>query len=123
MSSPNSRPKPRSINSRRASLTAFQRSNLLRGNITREVTLPDYVVNQRQSQNYQWLLNSLWKKVKGLGAFSEAGHSGDGAKVNIVDTAVIEHGGKNIVKDYFVTETEGAKKGYIKRINGATLGE
>ena len=118
-----SRPKSRGLAERKASLTAFQRANLLRGNITREVTLPDYVVNQRETQGYSWVLKSLWKKVSGLGAFSEAGHSGDGARVNIVDTAVIEHGGKNIVKDYFTTETDGAKKGYIKRRNGATLGE
>jgi hypothetical protein len=116
-----SRPKSRGLAERKASLTAFQRANLLRGNITREVTLPDYFVNQRETQGYSWVLKSLWKKVSGLGAFSEAGHSGDGARVNIVDTAVIEHGGKNIVKDYYTTETDGAKKGYIKRRNGATL--
>lgn len=108
-------PKNRSLSpgkqDRRASLSHYQASQLLSGNLIRETTLPSFVAAEKTSQSFGWVLKALWSPIETTGVFAGVG-DGDGAPVKMLDTAVVD-GGK--IHSYLTTAVGGAKNGYLTR--------
>jgi hypothetical protein len=96
---------------RRASLSHYQASQLLSGNLIRETTLPSFVDADKTPQSFGWVLKALWSPIETTGVFAGVG-DGDGAPVKMLDTAVIDAGK---IHSYLTTAVGGAKNGYLTR--------